>query len=80
MPLLALEPTINDALTVWGFIVGVASGLVGLVGFAVTLWQVRETKRAALSAKEAAEKTLIENKQAFERFVGSVAARLLADL
>jgi hypothetical protein len=46
----------------------------------VTIWQLVITRRAAEAAKTAAEETLSENKEAFERFVGAFAGRLLTEL
>ncbi|MBA4067359.1 MAG: hypothetical protein C0501_27345 [Isosphaera sp.] len=73
MPLFALDPAWNDFYTVGGF-------FVGLVGFGVTLWQLRKTKYAAEAAAQASRDTLAENKESYERFVGAFASRLLSEL
>ncbi len=80
MILLALSPETSDFLTVWGFVVGVLGLLVGVVGFGYTIYQVWKVKAAAEAAKEAAEKTLAESREAYEKFVGAFASRLLSDL
>lgn len=80
MPLFALDPASADFYTAWGFWVGVVGTVVGVVGFGVTIWQLVITRRAVEAAKLAAEETLAENKEAFERFVAGYAGRLLSEL
>lgn len=80
MSLLALSPDASDLLTVWGFVAGVLGCIVGLVGFAYTIYQVRKVQAAAEAAREAAMKTLTESKASYERFVGAYATRLLSEL
>ena len=80
MILFALSPETSDFLTVWGFVAGVVGCLVGIVGFAYTIYQVRKVKAAAEAAEEAAGKTLEESRTSYERFVGAFAARLLSEL
>ena len=73
MYLFALDPAWNDFYTAGGFFVGV-------IGFAAAFYQIRETKRAAIAARDAANKSLAETKEAYERFVGAFASRLFAEL
>ena len=80
MILFALSPETSDALTVWGFVVGVIGCLIGILGFGYTIYQVSKVKAAAEAAEEAAKKTLAESKDAYERFVGTYALRLLSEL
>ena len=80
MILFALTPETSDALTVWGFVVGVFGCTVGVFGFAYTIYQVRKVKAAAEAAAEAATKTLAESKGAYERFVAAFGSRLLSEL
>jgi hypothetical protein len=72
MTLLALDPWWNDFYAIGGFFVGV-------VGFAFTIWQVRKTMHAAAAARDAAEYTLRESKDVYERFVGAYASRLMSE-
>ncbi|MCI0705763.1 MAG: hypothetical protein L0241_32280, partial [Planctomycetia bacterium] len=78
--LLAFSPETSDALTLWGFVVGVVGLVVGVVGFGYTIYQVWKVKAAAEAAKEAAEKTLAESREAYEKLAGAFASRLLSDL
>jgi hypothetical protein len=87
MTLFALSPEASDALTVWGFAVGVIGLIVGVAGFWIAIVQIRQTRKvaeagqkAAEAAREASEKTLSESKDAYERFVGAFASRLLSEL
>ncbi|MBP3960818.1 hypothetical protein J8F10_36820 [Gemmata sp. G18] len=87
MHLFALAPEASDFLTVWGFIVGVVGLVVGVAGFWIAIVQIREARKEAKKGKEAAEaardaanKTLTESKEAFERFVAAHAGRLLSEL
>lgn len=85
--LFALDPLWNDVYTAGGFWVGVVGLLVGVAGFWIAIVQIREARRAAEAGKKAAEaaeeaakKTLAESKDAYERFVGAFASRLLSEL
>lgn len=80
MPPFALDPLWNDIYTAGGFWIGVAGLLLGYVGYRIAITQLRQTKQAADAAREAAEKTVAENKEAFERFVAAFAGRLLSEL
>lgn len=80
MYLFALDSWWNDFYTAGGFYVGVMGAVVGIAGFWIAIKQIRETKRAALAAKGASEKTLAESKESHERFVGAFASRLLSEL
>lgn len=80
MHLFALDPWWNEFYTQWGFYVGVLGLLVGFVGFGFTLWQVSKVQAAAKAAELAAQKTLAESKDAYERFVGAFASRFLSEL
>jgi hypothetical protein len=73
MTLFALDPWWNDFYAIGGFFVGV-------IGFAFTIWQLRKTMYAAAAAREAAEKTLAESKDVYERFVGAYASRMMSEL
>jgi len=46
----------------------------------VTIHQLKKTTHAAEAARDAAKSTLAESKDAYERFVGAFASRLLAQL
>src|SRR4051794_3034814 len=80
MHLFALDSGWSDFYTVAGFYVGVVGLVIGVVGFAVTIWQIRQAKTAADAAKDAANRTLTESKDSFERFVAAFASRLLSEL
>jgi hypothetical protein len=80
MLLLALTPETSDFLTVWGFVATIAGTLVGILGFGYTIYQVLKVKAAAEAAEAAAINVLAESKQAFTRFVGTNASRLLSEL
>lgn len=80
MPLFALDPLWNDIYTAGGFWVGVVGLILGFIGYKIAIAQLRQTKQAADAAREAAERTLAENKEAFERFVAAYAGRLLSEL
>src|SRR5438874_3538478 len=73
MILFALSPEWNDFWQVGGFVVGV-------IGFVVTIWQIRKTKHAFEAAEEAARITYRESKKSYERFVGDYASLLLSEL
>jgi hypothetical protein len=80
MYLFALAPWWNDFYTAGGFYIGVLGCVVGVAGFWIALVQIKKTQRAALAARDAANKTLAETKEAYERFVAAFASRLLAEL
>jgi hypothetical protein len=71
--LFALHPVWNDFFTVAGFFVGV-------IGFAVTIWQLRRTRSAAQAAKQAALQTLNETRVAYDRFIAGIAYKYFAEL
>ena len=79
MPVFALDPVWSDFYAAGGFWLGVVGFVVGTIGLSVTIWQVRETKRAAIAAKDAAEQTLLESRTQFRRFLASSAHRYLAE-
>jgi hypothetical protein len=87
MVLFAFNEWWNDFFAAGGFWVGVFGTVLGLVGFAIAIYQIvlakratMEAKTAAEAARDAAEKTFAENKEAYERFVGAFASRLLSEL
>jgi hypothetical protein len=80
MILFALDPWWNDFYAAGGFWLGVAGGIVGLLGLAYTIYQVQKTKTAAEAARDAAKTTVAESKEAFERFVAAHAGRILSEL
>lgn len=80
MALFALTPDASDFLALWGFVVDVVGCIVGIVGFAYTIHQVRKVQAAADAARDAATRTLTESKASYERFVGAFASRLLSEL
>jgi hypothetical protein len=73
MILLALDPWWNDFYAAGGFFVGV-------IGFIITIVQIGRARGAAVAARDAANKTLAESKDAYERFIGAFASRFLAEL
>jgi hypothetical protein len=77
----------NDVYTAGGFWVGVVSLVVGFIAFIIAIIQLRQARDAALAsqtaaeaARDAAQKTLRESKDAFERFVAAHAGRILSEL
>jgi hypothetical protein len=76
----ALDPGWSDFYTIAGFLLTLMGFVVGVIGFVVAIWQIYKTKRAAEAALDAANRTLSENKEAYERFVGAYATRLLSEL
>jgi hypothetical protein len=87
MILFALDPWWNDFYAAGGFWLGVAGTIIGVAGFAIAIYQIVEAKRATRDAKTAAEaardaanQTLAESKDAFERFVAAHAGRILSEL
>jgi hypothetical protein len=80
MTLFALDPWWSDFYTVGGFVAGVLGCIVGVAGFAYTIYQVRKVKAAAEAARDAATKTLQESKASYERFVGDFGSQLLSEL
>ncbi len=87
MVLLALDPWWNDFYAVGGFLVGVVSLVLGIIAFRYTLiqvWQARAaaelSQTAAEAARDAANKTWAESKVGHERFIATLASRLLSEL
>jgi len=80
MNLFALSQAESDCYTLWGFYVGVVGTLVGIVGFAYTIYQVRKVQAAADAARDAATRTLVESKGSYGKFIGAFASRLVAEL
>jgi hypothetical protein len=80
MPLFALDPWWNDFYTIGGFIAGIIGAVVSIGGFWIAIGQIRKTMHAAQAAQAAANKTLIESKKSYARFVGSFASRLMSEL
>jgi hypothetical protein len=78
--LFALNPAWSDFFTIAGFVLSIFGLIVGIGGFWIAIHQIKETKRAAEAAQEAAKKTLAESKESYERFVGAYASRLLSEL
>src|SRR4051794_19563597 len=74
MFLFALEPVWLD------YLCAVGGLIVGIVGFGFTIWQLRRTMHAAEAAQKAAKETLEESKEAYARFVGAFASRLVSEL
>ena len=50
-------------------LISIASLLVTIVGFGVTLWQLQRTATAAVAAREAADEMLRERREQFLRYV-----------
>ena len=73
MAMFALQPDANDFFAVGGFAVGV-------VGFAVTIWQLWKTRSAAKAAQTAAETTLKETRAAYDRIIGGTAYKFFSEL
>lgn len=87
MELFALSPDASDFYTLWGFVVGVVSLVVGVGAFGFAIVQIREardaaraSRTAAEAARDAARQTLAESKEAYGKFIGGVATRLLSSL
>ena len=87
MCLFALDPLWNDISTAGGFLVSVVSLVLGIIAFRYTLIQVWEARAAAElsqtaaeAARDAANKTLAESKVGHERFIATLASRLLSEL
>jgi hypothetical protein len=80
MTLFALSPEASDALTVWGFVVGVIGCLIGVLGFGYTIYQVKKVKAAAEAAEEAATKAVADSQASYQRFVGTFGYLLASEL
>jgi hypothetical protein len=86
MPLFALSPDASDFFTLWGFVVGVVSLVVGAVAFGFAIVQIREardaaraSRTAAEAARDAAQQTLAESEASYVRFAVALANRLLSE-
>ncbi|MBN9120435.1 MAG: hypothetical protein J0I06_14975 [Planctomycetes bacterium] len=80
MILFALDPWWNDFYAAGGFWIGLVGGIVGIAGLWYAILQVWKVEAAATAAKQAAEETLAKSKNAYGKFVGSFARRLLSSL
>ncbi|MBY0458929.1 MAG: hypothetical protein K2V38_16445 [Gemmataceae bacterium] len=83
----ALTESWNEIYTAEGFGSVASVWCLALIAFRYTLvqlWEARDAAKASESAadaaRKAAEKTLAESKDAFERFVAAFASRLLSEL
>jgi len=72
--------TIFEMSAGWNGVFAIAGFVVGVAGFAVTIWQIVKTRRVAEVAAETARTALNESRLLFDRFVGNYSARLFADL
>jgi hypothetical protein len=77
--LLALSESWTDFYAITGFWLAILGLLVGVLGFAYTIYQVRKTQSAVAAAREASLRVLEESRASFERFVAAFAHRLMND-
>ena len=70
------KPLLNDMAR---DIISLVSLVVSLVGFGVTIWQLRKTRSAADAAKRSAELALEESRNKFRKYVFANVLRLLSE-
>lgn len=63
----------------WRDIIAVGSLVITVVGFGLSLYQLRKTKSAALAARDAANRAIEESRGSFRRHVLACAVRFLAE-
>jgi hypothetical protein len=63
----------------WRDLVSLGSTAITLIGFALTIWQLRKTRGAAIAARDASTRAIEESRGHFRRYALANAVRCLAE-